>query len=130
MENIINAAQIENELVVNVIVVTDINFLPDLVEIPNNLDVGIGWGYVNGAFVAPAIPEPTAEENKATAVTLLEATDWTQIPSVSDPSLSNPYLSNKLAFDQYRDAVRQYAVYPVAGNITWPTEPDENWVKV
>lgn len=130
MENIINAAQIENELVTNVLVVTDINFLPNLVAIPNGSSVGIGWGYVDGAFVAPVIAEPTAEENKATAVSLLEATDWTQIPSVSDPSLSNPYLANKLAFDQYRDAVRQYAVYPVAGNITWPTEPTENWVKV
>lgn len=86
------------------------------------------WTYVDGNFVPPS--PPTADENKATAVSLLQATDWTQIPSVSDPSLSNPYLSNKLAFDQYRNDVRQYAVYPVAGNITWPTEPDENWVKV
>jgi hypothetical protein len=73
---------------------------------------------------------PTAEENKATAVGLLQDTDWTQIPSVSDPSLSNPYLSNKLAFDQYRNDVRQYAVYPVAGDITWPVAPTEDWAKV
>jgi hypothetical protein len=129
MENIINAAQIENEIVVNVVAVTDINFLPNLVEIPKSSSVGIGWGYVNGVFVAPP-EEPTADENKDTAVSLLQTTDWTQIPSVSDPSLSNPYLSNKLAFDQYRNDVRQYAVYPVAGNITWPTVPTENWVKV
>jgi hypothetical protein len=73
---------------------------------------------------------PTAEENKATAVSLLQQTDWTQIPSVSDPALSNPYLANKLDFDQYRNVVRQYAVYPVAGNIDWPTVPTETWVKV
>ena len=81
-------------------------------------------------YVPPPPYVPTAEINKTTATGLLQATDWTQIPSVSDPSLSNPYLSNKLAFDQYRNDVRQYAVYPVAGNITWPTEPTENWVKV
>lgn len=73
---------------------------------------------------------PTAEQNEAMAVSLLQATDWTQIPSVSDPSLSNPYLANKLAFDQYRNDVRQYAVYPVAGDVVWPTAPTENWVKV
>lgn len=81
-------------------------------------------------YVPPPPYVPTAEDNKATAVSLLQATDWTQIPSVSDPSLSNPYLSNKLAFDQYRNDVRQYAVYPVEGDVTWPVLPTENWVKV
>ena len=81
-------------------------------------------------YVPPAPYVPTAENNKSTAVSLLQSTDWTQIPSVSDPSLSNPYLANKLAFDQYRNDVRQYAVYPVEGKITWPTIPAENWVKV
>jgi hypothetical protein len=88
------------------------------------------WTYVDGVFKPPVIPAPTADDNKATATSLLQATDWTQIPSVSDPSLSNPYLSNKLAFDQYRNDVRQYAVYPVAGDIAWPTAPAESWVKV
>ena len=73
---------------------------------------------------------PTAEENKATAVSLLQQTDWTQIPSVSDPALSNPYLANKLAFDQYRNDVRQYAVYPVAGDLVWATIPQEVWQTV
>ena len=79
----------------------------------------------------PLPPTPaSAEENKSIAMSILRQTDWTQIPSVIDPALSNPYLTNKLAFDQYRDAVRQYAVYPVEGNIDWPTIPAENWVKV
>jgi len=81
-------------------------------------------------YIPPAPYVPTANDNKNTAVSLLQGTDWTQIPSVSDPSLSNPYLANKLAFDQYRNDVRQYAVYPVEGNVTWPTVPVENWVKV
>ena len=73
---------------------------------------------------------PTAEENKQIAINLLQQTDWTQIPSVSDPALSNPYLANKNAFDIYRNSVRQYALNPVAGNITWPTIPQEVWTTV
>jgi hypothetical protein len=73
---------------------------------------------------------PTAEENKQTAIGLLQQSDWTQIPSVSDPALSNPYLANKNAFDIYRNSVRQYALNPVAGDITWPTIPQEVWTAV
>lgn len=73
---------------------------------------------------------PTAEENKATAVSLLQQTDWTTIPDVSDPTKSNPYLSNANDFVVYRNAVRQYAINPVAGNITWPTLPQEVWTSV
>lgn len=114
----------ENNIVLNVIIAT-LDEAPegDWVECPAWVGVGMD---INTAEPL----EPSEWANQATAVSLLQATDWTQIPSVSDPSLSNPYLSNKLAFDQYRNDVRQYAVYPVAGNITWPTVPTENWVKV
>jgi hypothetical protein len=79
----------------------------------------------------PVPPSPsTAEENKQIAIMLLQQTDWTQIPSVSDPALSNPYLANKNAFDLYRNSVRQYAINPVAGDITWPTIPEEVWTPV
>lgn len=101
---------------------------PSSVEIYDQCVAG-DYGPV-AEYVPPPPYVPTAEDNKATAVSLLQATDWTQIPSVSDPSLSNPYLSNKLAFDQYRNDVRQYAVYPVGGNVTWPVAPTENWVRV
>ena len=73
---------------------------------------------------------PTVEDNKQTAIELLQQTDWTQIPSVSDPALSNPYLANKTAFDIYRNSVRQYALNSVAGNITWPSLPQEVWTTV
>jgi len=105
-------------------------------DVPNEpIDVLPTWAdNAMEAWATAAAPKPptpnTAEENKSLAGSLLQETDWTQIPSVSDPALSNPYLANKLAFDQYRNDVRQYAVYPVAGNITWPTIPTENWVKV
>ena len=73
---------------------------------------------------------PTAEENKQAAIELLQQTDWTQIPSVSDPALSNPYLANKNDFDVYRNAVRQYAIDPISGNINWATLPNEIWTKI
>lgn len=77
----------------------------------------------------PPVP-PTADENKQTAIFLLKQTDWTTIPDVSDPARSNPYLSNANEFATYRSAIRQYAVYPVAGDINWPTVPNEVWVNV
>jgi hypothetical protein len=99
------------------------------VDCPDDI-IAEQFNYVNGQFVpyvAPAPPAPTAEENKQTAVVLLQSTDWTAIPNVSDPTKSNPYLSNVQRFIDYRNAVRQYAVNPVAGNIDWPPKPNEKW---
>lgn len=73
---------------------------------------------------------PTAEDNKLTASDLLYKTDWTTIPDVADPTKSNPYLVNVQDFVTYRNAVRQYAVYPVAGNLNWPTMPTAVWANV
>ena len=81
-------------------------------------------------YVPPPPYVPTASDNKTTATGLLQATDWTTIADVGNPAMSNPYLANQAEFIAYRNSVRQYAVYPVDGNITWPTEPTENWVKV
>lgn len=79
----------------------------------------------------PVPPQPaTAEQNKTTAVARLQATDWTTIPDVADPTKSNPYLSNAQDFITYRNAVRQYAVYPVAGDINWSVIPQEVWTTV
>jgi hypothetical protein len=89
------------------------------------------WQIAYDKSIVPPIPlPPTAEENKINAISLLQQTDWTQIPSVSDPALSNPYLANKLAFDQYRNSIRQYAIYPVAGDLDWATIPQEVWQTV
>jgi hypothetical protein len=73
---------------------------------------------------------PTAAQNKTTAVNKLQATDWTTIPDVGDPTKSNPYLSNVQDFVTYRNAVRQYAINPVAGDINWPALPQEVWTTV
>lgn len=70
---------------------------------------------------------PTAENNKQKASTLLYETDWATIADVADPSLSNPYLTNQSDFYAYRSALRQIAVNPIAGNLDWPTKPNEVW---
>jgi hypothetical protein len=103
----------------------------DITTLPSWTDCCLtAWNAAANPPPPPPPEPPTAEENKQTAVYLLQQTDWTQIPSVSDPALSNPYLANKNAFDLYRNSVRQYALNPVAGNITWPTMPVEQWTSV
>jgi hypothetical protein len=69
----------------------------------------------------------SAEENKQTAIGLLQETDWTTIADVSDPNLSNPYLSNAKTFIDYRNLIRPYTINPVAGNIDWATKPEPIW---
>jgi hypothetical protein len=85
------------------------------------------WAEANTP-VPPA--PPTAEQNKQTAVSKLQATDWATIPDVADPAKSNPYLSNAQDFVTYRNAVRQCAINPVAGDINWPAVPQEVWTTV
>ena len=102
----------------------------DITELPSWTNCCLSAWYAANNPPPPVPVPPTAEENKQTAISILQATDWTQIPSVSDPALSNPYLANKNAFDLYRNSVRQYALNPVAGDINWPTIPQEVWTTV
>jgi hypothetical protein len=102
-----------------------------------NEDITVLPQWANNAMEAwtvantPVPPSPpTAEQNKQTAVNKLQATDWTTISDVADPTKSNPYLSNAQEFVTYRNAVRQYAIYPVAGDINWPVVPQEVWTTV
>lgn len=98
------------------------------VECPDNTTTA--WTY-NGEEFLPPPPAPpyvpTAEDNKSTATMLLQQTDWTTIPDVGDPTKSNPYLVNVEAFVVYRNAIRQYAIYPVPGDIDWIASPVEAW---
>jgi len=71
---------------------------------------------------------PSAEDNKQTAIQLLQNTDWATIADVSDPNLSNPYLSNAKEFIDYRNLIRPYTINPVAGNINWAKTPDPIWI--
>jgi hypothetical protein len=89
------------------------------------------WQAAYDAAVNPPPPAPpSAEANQATAAGLLQQTDWTTIADVGNPQMSNPYLANQAEFITYRNEVRQYAVYPVEGDIVWPVVPTENWIKV
>jgi hypothetical protein len=98
------------------------NSTPTLV---NNVWV-LGW------TVADMTPEQQAAynaqqqaNNKNKAQSLLSATDWVEIPSVSNTA-NNPHLANVDEFLTYRNALRAIAVNPpiVA---TWPTIPTEQW---
>jgi hypothetical protein len=80
-----------------------------------------------GSIAPYVVPTPTAEQNKLTATQLLTATDWTSIADVADPAVSNPYLMNQAEFLSYRSQLREIAVNPVAGFITFPTKPVEQW---
>ena len=103
----------------------------DITELPSWVNCCLSVWTVANTPVPPPPPTPlTAEDNKQTAISLLQKTDWTTIPDVSDPTKSNPYLSNANDFVTYRNAVRQYAINPVAGDITWPTLPQEVWTTV
>ena len=64
--------------------------------------------------------------NAQTAVGILNSTDWASISDVGSPS-NNPYLSNQSEFIAYRNVIRAIAVYPPAGQVTWPTPPTEVW---
>ena len=108
----------------------DFPVAPPLVWVDCADDVTTEWTYVDGVFIPPQPYIPTAADNKATASGLLSATDWTTIADVGNPQTANPYLANQSEFIAYRNAVRNIAVYPVEGNLTWPTVPTENWVKV
>lgn len=79
-------------------------------------------------LITPAPVPPTAEQNKATASSLLAGTDWTTIADVASPT-NNPYLGNQADFIAYRNVIRAIAVYPPAGEIVWATPPTEVWLQ-
>lgn len=85
----------------------------------------LAWNEANNPTPPVPVP-PTAEQNKQTAMGLLQATDWVNQPDVRNTA-NQPHLVNGAEFDAYRLQVRQIAVYPVAGNLTWPTLPVEVW---
>ncbi|MBA0014152.1 MAG: hypothetical protein H0Z53_00800 [Nitrosospira sp.] len=87
-----------------------------------------GWENVTGSYPPPPLP-PTAEQNQQKASGLLYNTDWTTISDIGLPTAS-PRLANQAEFIAYRQEIRQIAVYPLAGEIIWPTLPTEVWVPI
>lgn len=99
----------------------DISGLPDWA-----INAMAAWEQANNPPPPPPPEPPTAEQNKATAVNLLKDTDWATESDVIDPTKS-PHLVNQSEFLDYRNQVRQYAVYPIAGYINWPVVPESVW---
>jgi hypothetical protein len=99
----------------------------DISELPSwAINAMTAWEQANNPPPPPPPEPPTAEENKATAVSLLKDTDWATESDVID-SARSPYLTNQSDFLDYRSQVRQIAVYPVAGDLTWPVLPKAIW---
>jgi hypothetical protein len=124
-----NYAEIENNIVVNVIVV-DENDIPDWVLPPTYIQsdvASVGDTYENGQFIPYVAPPQTAEENKQTAIKYLQETDWTSVADVGNPELSNPYLMNQSEFIAWRSGVRGIAVNPIAGDNVFTPKPQEQW---
>jgi hypothetical protein len=92
----------------------------------------LNWVYT--VAVAELTPEQIEQRNeslraanKAQAASLLQQTDWTTIPDVSDPAVSDPYLANSAEFAAYRNQVRKIAVYPPIIAV-FPEMPAEVWI--
>lgn len=65
-------------------------------------------------------------QNKTVAKTILNRTDWVELPSVSDPK-SKPTLTNKAEFDAYRAKIRALAINPPETLYDFPPAPAAVW---
>ena len=120
----VHALQFDSDLIYGWIEFNDGEPNQDIFELPQwAVNAEAAWTVANTP--KPPVP-PTADQNKATAMGLLSATDWVNQPDVRNTEVS-PHLVNGADFDAYRLQVRQIAVYPVAGDLTWPTLPTEVW---
>jgi hypothetical protein len=122
----VHALQYDTDLIYGWIEFNDGKPNEDIFALPQwALNAEAAWTEANKPPAPPG--PPTAEENKQTAIGFLAATDWVNQPDVRNTAVV-PHLVNGNEFDAYRIAVRQYAVTPIAGEIAWPTKPDEVWV--
>lgn len=85
---------------------------------PTQAQLDAAWATYSGQQQAAA--------NKAEAMSLLAATDWTEIPSVTNTA-NTPHLTNGAAFVTYRTQLRAIAVNPPTTPVTWPTPPVKQW---
>jgi hypothetical protein len=103
------------------------------VEIPNNYtsDQYPYLTLVDGVINFDSSAYNTAVANqkisycKEKAKSILQETDWTEIPSVTNPSNAT-YLVNAADFVEYRNAIRFLAINPIENPI-WPVAPTEQW---
>lgn len=111
-------AKIDDSNVVENVEVWDSNPGSGYVAIGSDTSVSIGYTYDSSTntFSAPA---KTATDNYDEAVRELQQSDWTQL---SDVALTT---ANKAEWVTYRNALRDIARNPTAGDLTWPTKPQE-----
>lgn len=76
---------------------------------------------------SPPTPEEIQKQNKDVAIGLLYTTDWSELPSVSDPQKSNPYLTNLQEFVVWRNNVRAVVVNPPTTVVNFPAAPKAVW---
>ena len=120
------AAIIAGEEVVNVIVLPDgaagdVLLSDSVVEITGmhpKPGIGLGWTYVDGAFVPPVPPALTWDDIRAERDWLLSQCDWTQ---VADSPLT---VAQKQAWADYRQALRNVPQdFPTPDDVAWPEAP-------
>lgn len=120
------AAIIQDGALVNIIVIADgpdgDALLSDsCVEITNlnpKPGLGIGWRYVDGAFVPPPVRPLTWDDIRAERDGLLAACDWTQ---VADAPLND---AERGAWMLYRQALRDVPQdFASPDDVVWPEQP-------
>ena len=80
--------------------------------------LGLGWTYVDGAFVPPPVPPLTWDDIRAERDGLLAASDWTQ---VDDTPLIN---AQKSVWAAYRQALRDVPqTFATPADVVWPEAP-------
>jgi hypothetical protein len=80
--------------------------------------LGIGWTYVDGAFVPAPLPPLTWDDIRLQRDSLLGASDWTQ---VADAPLT---AADRQAWADYRQALRDVPQdFDSPDDVVWPEAP-------
>ena len=89
--------------------ITDLDLKPGL---------GIGWTYVNGAFLPAPLPPLTWDDIRRERGSLLASSDWTQL---ADNALAAPDIAAWAAYrQQLRDIPQDYNDPDL---VVWPEKP-------
>ena len=81
-------------------------------------------------YIPPKPYIPSAQDNKLTAVGMLDATDWATASKLTDPIKCNPVLDNQNDFFEFQNKVRAIALNPTDGVIEWPSYPTAIWKEI
>lgn len=112
------AAVLNDNVVVNIAVVSDGDDPAKYGMVACGDDVGFGWTYENGVFTPPPPPPPpTEEEVRQKRDFLLYQCDWTMLPDAPPEVI-------KADWEVYRQALRDVTNQPgFPASVVWPTPP-------